>query len=179
MPTAEECETTIKKLRWPGLQRLWEAIKERDTPGWDEGKALEYLIIRAFELDGAEVKWPYSVPLFGEEVEQIDGSVRLAGLYGLVETKDEADKIAVAPIAKLRSQLLRRPAGTVGLLFASKQFTEPAIQLAHFTFPQAVLLWSGEEIDHCLQRKKIGGFFERKFRACVDFGTPDFNICTR
>jgi hypothetical protein len=76
----------------------------------------------------------------------------------------------------LRNQLLRRPAGTVGLLFSSKGFTDPAIQLAHFTLPQAVLLWSGEEIEYCLDQKKIVEFCERKFRGCVDFGIPDLYI---
>jgi hypothetical protein len=33
------------------------------------------MVLRAFELDGAEVKWPYRVKLFGEEVEQIDGVI--------------------------------------------------------------------------------------------------------
>src|SRR5262245_45955191 len=114
MPTAQEYETWIKKLRWPGLQKLWMAIKKRDTPEWEAGKAFEYLILRAFELDGAQVRWPYPVHLFGEQVEQIDGSVSVSGLYGLVECKDETDNIAIAPIAKLRNQLLRRPWGTVG-----------------------------------------------------------------
>src|SRR5438046_170576 len=66
MPTAEEYEARIKKLRWPGLQKLWESITRRDTPGWGAGKAFEYLILRAFELDGARVRWPYPVNLFGE-----------------------------------------------------------------------------------------------------------------
>jgi hypothetical protein len=94
MPTAEEYEARIQKLRWAGLQKLWEAIKRRDTPDWDAGKAFEYVILRAFELDGARVRWPYPVNLFGEEMEQIDGSVAVNGLYALLETKDEVEKIA-------------------------------------------------------------------------------------
>jgi hypothetical protein len=176
MPTPEQYEARIRKLRWPGLKNLWEAIKRRDTSGWEPGKALEYMIVRAFELDGARVKWPYSVSLFGDEVEQIDGSVRVDGLYGLVEAKDEQDNIGIGPISKLRNQLLRRPAGTVGLLFTSGQFTDPAVLLAHFALPQAVLLWSGDEVDHCMDKNKIAGFCERKFRSCVDLGVPDFDI---
>jgi hypothetical protein len=176
MPTAEEYEARIRKLRWPGLQKLWEAIKQRDTPGWEAGKAFEYLILRAFELDGARVRWPYSVNLFGEEIEQIDGSVCWDGLYGLVESKDETEAIAIAPISKLRNQLLRRPWGTIGLLFSSRRFTDPAVQLAHFVLPQAILLWSGDEVRYCLEQKTIGTFFELKYRACVDFGIPDFDI---
>ncbi len=176
MPTAQEYEAKIKTYNWDELRKLWVAIKGRDTPDWDAGKALEYAVIQAFDLDGARVRWPYPVPLFGEEVEQIDGSVSFDGLYGLVESKDERDNIAIAPITKLRSQLLRRPTGTVGLLFSSGGFTDPAIQLAHFTLPQAVLLWSGDEIEYCLEQGKIVEFCELKFRACVDFGITDFNI---
>ena len=168
--------TRIRRLRWPGLRKLWDAVKNRDTPSWEAGKALEYLIIRAFELDEARVRWPYSVTLFGEEVEQIDGSVSFEGLYCLVEAKDEIDNIAIAPIAKLRNQLMRRPAGTVGLLFSSGTFTLPAVQLAYFTLPQAILLWSWEEIEHCLNEEKIATFCERKYRGCVDEGIPDFDI---
>ena len=103
MPTAEEYEAKVRTHGWDELGKLREAIKRRDTPGWDAGKALEYAIIRAFELDGATVRWPYPVSLFGEEVEQIDGSVGYAGLYCLVESKDEEDDIAIAPLSTRRS----------------------------------------------------------------------------
>jgi hypothetical protein len=145
-------------------------------PGWDPGKALEYLLIRAFELDGAQVRWPYSVPLFGEEVEQIDGSVCVNGLYGLVESKDETENVAIGAIAKMRNQLLRRPAGTIGLLFSSSGFTTPAIQLAYFTLPQAILLWSKDEIDYAIREKMIAQLVELKYRECVDSGVPDFDV---
>lgn len=176
MATPEEHEARIKSLGWDGLLSLWGAVKRRDTPGWDAGKAFEYLILRAFDLEGARVRWPYPVELFGDQVEQIDGSVNCDGLCCLVEAKDEKNNIAIAPIAKMRGQLLRRPAGTIGLIFASRKFTDPAIQLAHFALPQAVLLWSGDELEYCLGRTAIMEHCERKFRACVDFGIPDFDI---
>src|SRR6266851_9136611 len=130
-PTNEEYEAEIKGQRWPELRQLWEAIKARDTPWWGAGRAFEYLVLRMFDLDNAQVRWPYSVSLFGDaEVEQIDGSVRIGNLYCLVESKDEEAKIAIAPIAKLRNQLLRRPAATIGFVFSSGAFTVPAIHLA-------------------------------------------------
>jgi len=46
----------IKSLQWDGLRSLWDNIEARNPIGWDSGKAFEYLVIRAFELDGAEVK---------------------------------------------------------------------------------------------------------------------------
>jgi hypothetical protein len=178
MPTNDEYEAEIKKHRWPELGQLWERIKARDTPWWPDGKAFEYLVLRMFDLDDARVRWPYGVSLLRdeEEVEQIDGSVRVGSLYCLVESKDKKGKIDIAPIAKLRNQLLRRPAGTVGFVFSSSAFTEPALALAHFALPQAILLWSGDEVERALAEEKICDYAELKFRICVDQGMPDYNI---
>jgi hypothetical protein len=180
MPTREDYEAKIQSLDWAGLRDLWERIKIRDTPGWDAGKAFEYLVLRAFQLDGAVVRWPYGVSLYGQReiVEEIDGSVRVGGLYSLVESKDEAGTIAIAPIAKLRNQLLRRPAGTFGMVFSSHGFTEPAIQLAHFALPQSILLWTGDQVEYALINKNICELCEKKYRMCVDFGMLDFDVTT-
>jgi hypothetical protein len=63
MPTNEEYEARIKKMKWPQLRRLWEALENRDTPDWEPGKAFESLVLRMFDLDGALVRWPYEVNL--------------------------------------------------------------------------------------------------------------------
>jgi hypothetical protein len=127
---AKDYERMILSLQWDGLRTLWDNIENRSTPGWDAGRAFEYLVLRAFQLDGAEVKWPYSVTLFDEVVEQIDGAVHCVGLSCLVESKDFADKtVDITPIAKLRNQLLRRPAGTVGLIFSRTGFTLSLIHI--------------------------------------------------
>lgn len=129
-----ELEARIKRIReWKGLRKLWKAIQAGTPPGWEEGEALEYLLIRAFELDPDEpatVRYPYEVSLFGEKVEEIDGAVHGPGLSCLVESKDWGKNVAILPIVKMRSQLLRRPAGTIGLLFSKTTFTKPAIYLA-------------------------------------------------
>lgn len=57
------------------LTSLWNNILNKDTPTWPTGIAFEYFILRAFELEGADVTWRYKVDLFGESVEQIDGAV--------------------------------------------------------------------------------------------------------
>ena len=75
MTASAQYENAIKSLQWDGLRSLWSQIENRSTPEWDSGQAFEYMVLRAFELDGAEVKWPYRVRLFGEEVEQIDGVI--------------------------------------------------------------------------------------------------------
>src|SRR5947208_1897313 len=110
MPTSKEYETAIRKLKWPGLLKLWSAIAGGTVDSWwQPGKAFEYLVLRMFDLDEAKVTWPYSVHLLGQaEAEQIDGSVHFDGMHCLVESKDESENIAIDPIAKLRNQLLRR-----------------------------------------------------------------------
>jgi hypothetical protein len=60
---------TAQKLTWDDLLGLWQAIKDEVTPNWDEGKALEHLVIRAFELAGLRVEYPYDVPPGGRPIE--------------------------------------------------------------------------------------------------------------
>lgn len=174
-------ESKIKLLRWAGLRTLWNEIVQRDTPGWDAGRAFEYMVLRAFELDGAVVKWPYRVKLFGEEVEQVDGVIYSAGLSCLVESKDftERSNVDIAPIAKLRNQLLRRPAGTIGIVFSRTGFTDPARHLSYFSLPQTILLWNGEEIKYALEKEMICELLTLKYRVCVEDGLPDYDVRER
>jgi hypothetical protein len=95
-----------------------------------------------------------------------------------VVLSEECRNIAIAPIAKLRNQLLRRPAGTFGMVFSSHGFTEPAIQLAHFALPQSILLWTGDQVEYALDRQNNGELCEMKYRMCVDYGMLDFNVTT-
>jgi hypothetical protein len=184
MPTSAELEAKIKLIEnWDGLRSLWEEIKSGTPQGWQGGDALQYLVIRAFELDPDEraaVRYPYGVPLFGEtKVEEIDGAVHLSGLSCLVESKDWGKKVPIGPIVKMRSQLLRRPAGTVGIMFSRTTFTRPAIYLAHFTMPQAVLLWSGSDLEFALREGRICRFLRFKHRTACEDGIPDCDLTER
>jgi hypothetical protein len=182
MVSPTDLEATIKRLDWNGLLALWKALQQGAVPGWDSGKALEYLVIRAFEIDPLEpalVRYPYRVSLFGEDVEEIDGAVHLPGLSCLVESKDWEVNVAIGPIVKMRSQLLRRPSGTIGLMFTRKTFTQPAIYLAHFTMPQAVLLWSGLDLNFALEAGRISEFLRLKYRVCCEDGIPNYDLRER
>jgi Restriction endonuclease len=181
LAAAAQYEAMIQSLQWQDLRSLWTKIEQRNTPGWDAGRAFEYLVLRAFELDGAEVKYSYSVKLFGEEVEQVDGVVYCAGLSCLVESKDFADKtnVDIVPIAKLRNQLLRRPTSTIGLVFSRTGFTDPARHLSYFSLPQTILLWSGEEIQYALEQESICELLVLKYRVCVEDGLPDYDVRER
>jgi Restriction endonuclease len=161
------------------LLGLWNQILERATPDWAPGVAFEFLILRAFELEGAAVEYPFSVELFGEAAaEQIDGMVQMKGegLVFLAESKDWKDPIAVAPIAKLRNQLARRPAQLIGCLFSTSGFTEPAKLMGHFLAPQTILLWDGDDIDFCLRNRYFSqGVFEKHTYAMKE-GKPYLNL---
>lgn len=184
MATNAELEAKIKLIAdWNGLRQLWETIQAESPPaGWEKGEALEYMLIRAFELDPekpAKVRYPYEVSLFGEKVEEIDGAVHIPGLSCLVESKDWGKNVAIGPLVKMRSQLLRRPAGTIGLMFSRKTFTKPAIYLAHFMMPQAVLLWSGFDVQVVMEEGRICQFLRLKLRACCEDGIPDCDLRER
>jgi Restriction endonuclease len=178
LAAAAQYEAMIQLLQWEDLRSLWEKIEQRNTPGWDAEKAFEYLVLRAFQLNGAEVRYSYGVQLFGEEVEQVDGAVYCSGLSCLVESKDFADTVNVdiAPIAKLRNQLLRRPASTIGLVFSRTGFTDPARHLSYFSLPQTILLWNGDEIKYALEQESICELLVFKYRKCIEDGLPDYDV---
>jgi hypothetical protein len=171
-----EAEAKIRALDWAGLRDLWGKIQAGDTPDWDPGKAFEYLILRAFQLDGAKVRWPYQVALQGAVVEQIDGLVVAAGLHALVESKDLKETVAIEPIAKLRNQLMRRPVATIGMVFSTSGYTEPALILATYLAGQTILLWYADEIDFALQRQKIVPLLQAKYLGCVMNAVPDTDV---
>ncbi len=178
MITRTGYENRIAKYDRAKLRRLWKLIEEGKTSGdgWEAGKALEYLVLRAFQIEGAEVRWPYDVELGDSIVEQIDGVIYTDGLACLVECKDWGAKADIEPVAKIRNQLLRRPGGTIGIVFSRYGFTDPALTLARFTLPQAILLWTGEEIAFALERRYMRKALLAKYRRCIEEGLPDYNI---
>ena len=136
---------------------------------------MEHLVLRAFQLDGAEVVWPYCVSIDGQVVEQIDGMILHAGFTCMVECKDLATDVNIEPLAKLRNQLMRRPAGVIGCVFSSSGFTDPAKTLAKFMAPHAILLWQGPEIAHLLGINTFTEALEAKMRQLIQHGNPDFD----
>jgi hypothetical protein len=172
----------IATLDDSGLLHLWQQVRDGtvDSSQWESGKAFEYLILQAFVRESAQVVWPYGVHLSGENVEQIDGVVYCNDLPPcLIEAKDYAERVNIEPIAKMRNQLLRRPAGTLGVCFSKTGFTEPAKALAAFTMPQAILLWSGDEFEAALRQQRMCEGLRAKYRYAVEHGIPDFDLRER
>jgi Restriction endonuclease len=176
MTTAAEYQRRIETYDRVQLLDLWTQIQACDTPNWEAGKALEYLIIRAFQLEGADVTYPYSTAIAGTVLEQIDGAVYSDGLSCLVECKDQTSNVAIEPVAKLRSQLLRRPAGAIGIVFSTTEFTEATQILAQHNSNQAILLWDGTEIDYALNHQRLRTGLMQKYRYCVERALPNFKI---
>jgi len=116
------------------------------------------------------VRWPYDTQIDGEVVEQIDGAVAVSGLHCLIECKDESKPLAIAPLAKMRNQLQRRPPATVGLIFSTSGYTNPAQILASYLGSQTILLWHPEEIELAVNKRRIVPLLEAKYRACVETG---------
>jgi hypothetical protein len=179
VPSAsEEFIAQIRKLRsHAAIMRLWRQVERGEpVPGWPPGIAFEYLILRAFEIERADVTWPYEVPLEETVVEQIDGAVHLPRLSCLLEAKDQVGPINAEPIAKLRDKLLRRPPVVIGAVFSKTGFTAPATILTRYMAPQRILLWEGPELTLALERKDMAGGLLRKFRFAVEHGRPDYNL---
>lgn len=173
MVTPSKYEQWIRVIDWNGIQEMWKSLRAGHAPGWDPGKAFEYLILRAFELDGAEVRWPYTVSTQGHVVEQIDGAVYAGGLACIVEAKDSGRPVQFHAVTKLRQQLARRPSGVLGLLFSRTDFTESARILAQFLVPQNILMWSGNELTQAIEHRRLVRALEAKYRYCVEHGQQE------
>ena len=179
MATDLEYQQKIQLYDWSSLRELWQQIIDKNTIEWAPGKAFGYLVIRVFELDEAEVKYPYTVTQRTMEdkqelIEQMDDIVYTESLSCIIESKDREGVVNVEPIYKLRNQLLRRPSGVIGSVFSRAGFTSPAITLASFTMPQTILLWEGGEVEEA----RICSFLVTKLRRCIETGSPNYDIRT-
>ncbi len=99
MTTELEYKTRIQSYNAAQLHELWQSIQKRNTTSdWEKGKALEYFVLRAFELENAEVRYPYSVPMndSNNPLEQIDGVVYVQSIACIIECKDTKESEALA-----------------------------------------------------------------------------------
>ncbi|MCC7422267.1 MAG: restriction endonuclease [Planctomycetaceae bacterium] len=171
----ESCQADASKWDRPVLKQLWNLIRqEQDIEGWSKGRAFEYLVIRAFELEGATIGWPYRVnyPQRFGTMEQIDGYVHLEGVTFLIESKDYSDPMSIEAIAKLRFRLEGRPAATMGVVFARSNFSLPTEVFAQFCSPLNVLLWSADDLDYAIEEGTMIKGLRDKYDFAVKFGLP-------
>lgn len=84
--------------------------------------------------------------------------------------------MAIDAVAKLRNQLLRRPAGIVGSAFISTNFIRSMIVLAQYNASQAILLWDRDDLDYALTHQKMRTGLVTKYRYCVERGLPNYSL---
>ena len=169
--TAEEYKKTIQAMDWQQLSKFW---RMKAPPGWEKGKAFEYSIIRAFEIEGADyVRYPYNN---GRE-EQIDGTIYVDSLCILVESKNYSkQKITIEPLAKLQVRLLRRPSSVIGCVFSTTDYTWPVQVLVETLEPKTILLWDKEDIAYCFKNRCFIETLKLKYRQVVECANHYFKV---
>ena len=165
MGREEEYVARARALQPRQLLDFWSRLMQSPTvEDWEPGRALEYFILRAFELEGARVVWPYT-----NELEQVDGALYVDGLSCIVECKHWSSLIDVTPIARLKLRLDRRPPGTLGLMFGVPGFTSKATEEVQLNPVRNVLLWEGSDITWALKRG-LRIALNAKWRQAVENG---------
>jgi hypothetical protein len=169
---------------WTELQSIWSDLlidppqfRGEQLTAQEAGWVFERWVYEAFRLSGAEVQPSFTVRIATSLVEEIDGAVFTPFGAFLVECKFQRANVAIEPIVKLRSQLERRPPGTMGVIFSKGGFTDEAmILLSHFS-PCNVLLFTGRDID--LIQRHPASMVEAlrvKYRVAVMEAKPDAEL---
>lgn len=182
----QQYESKIRKYNKSQLIKLWTGILKKDTPDWEQGMALQYLVVRSFELEGAEVTYPFSVnkpvniTTKKRIVEQLDGVVYIPkyGLSIIIESKDKRKNSNIEPVAKLTLQLNKRPSSTIGAIFSSKSFTDSTIYQVTTLHHPTVLLWEKNDIDYCLKKKGFIIGMITKYKHAVEHGIRVLDLKT-
>jgi hypothetical protein len=173
--TAGDMELEARAWSREELVRMWERIRAREPiDGWQAGKAFEYVVVQAFQLEKARVRWPYQVTYpqrFGA-MEQVDGMVYLGERAFLLESKDLSEPAAIESVARLRLRLESRPPGTMGVLFSVRDFTLPTEVFTQFATPLNVLLWGSEDLDTALGNGTMVAGLRAKLDYAHELGLP-------
>ncbi|WP_224243591.1 hypothetical protein [Hyalangium gracile] len=172
-----EYRERVARLDIAGLRRMWEVLSVGDNlSGWPPGRALEYLVLRAFQLEGAEVTWPYEVRRRGVLLEQVDGAIYVDGVTCLIETKAQSEPIDFMAISRMKARLMRRPRTVIGAVFSVGEFTQAALHLVECLPPPDVLLWTGDDIRWALEWQAMREGLRRKLRHAIEQGFVDLEL---
>jgi hypothetical protein len=179
---AADMEAEARNWTREDLLRIWQGIRAgAPIPRWPAGKAFEYLVVRAFDLEGASVLWPFQVTYpqrFGT-MEQVDGVVYLGERVFLLESKQRSEPAAAADVARLRMRLESRPPGTMGVLFSARDFTLPTEILTQFATPLNVLLWASEDLDLALAEGSMVAGLRDKLAHATESGLANLSLKPR
>lgn len=188
MLTTKELEKKISNCRYHHeLRKLWDSRKDADGKDmWPKGKLMEFLIVRAFELESSSAKPVYVTYPFGErepqigneELEQIDGAVHVMHLHALIECKDYKDlKIDIEPLVKLRFRLQVRHSMAFGIFFSCTDMTYPAEYWIKYMAPQLIVFWDKDDLEYCLDNQCFVECLEEKYRMAVDKRDYNYSYC--
>ncbi len=184
--TDKEMRDTIHDMKWDELVQTWKKREQKEIKDtWGQGKFFEYAIIRAFETEGAQVRYPYIVHshhigIEGNRVlEQIDGAIHVDGLSVIVESKDYKKKnIDIEPLAKLQVRLRRRPSQVIGCLFCDSNMSWPAQALIETLMPHTILFWSKRDIEYCFEHHCFVEGLHLKYRGVIEYGNHILDLST-
>lgn len=153
--TEEEYEKEVSLLDWTGILKEWRAKQTGciNAIEWAPGKALEYLILRAFDLernrpsDVQDVKYPFHKNSDGKQEQQIDGYIRTSRCCFLEECKDKKSKAKESDLSQLYIRVSNRPDTVIGLFFSMGGYTPSAIKSNESQCH--IILWDREDIEYC------------------------------
>lgn len=167
-PSESKLINRIRTYDWSKLERLWKKVRDGKKTGWADGKALEYLFIRAFELENADVEYSYNNKVIKSK-EQADGYIYLPSISTgfIVECKDWDSKIAFDEVAKLNSRLSYRMPSVYGIFVSMSDYTPSAMELMFMMQPRRILLWSKTDIDECFKKHKFIKALTHKFQYAM------------
>jgi Restriction endonuclease len=174
--TEQECVVAARSWDAAALQRVLSDLKRGATQkGWAPGKDFEYLMVRAFEVEGVDVTYPFRVAVHdgNRTTEQIDGAIVHRDMLFLLESKAWEKPVSRGPLALLTSQLARRPPATMGMVFTLKGYTDAAVALTNMTSPVRVLLWTPDEVELAISQSKLKRALDFKYRYAQEHGMAD------
>ncbi len=172
-PTELAMINRVRRYDWAKLEGLWKRIKAGTATGWSPGKALEYMFVRAFELSGAEVVYPYNNEVRRIK-EQFDGFVfvKELGAGFIIECKDWREPVSFDEVAKLYGRLSYRISSTFGIYLSRNDFTASALESLYVLHPHNILLWSFAEIDECFIHHKFLDALKYKYKYAMATADP-------
>lgn len=184
--TDKEMKQIIHDMEWDKLVQTWNKREQQEIKDtWGQGKFFEYAIIRAFETEGAQVRYPYIVHshhigIDGNKVlEQIDGAIYVNGLSVIVESKDyKKNSIDIEPLAKLQVRLRRRPSPVIGCLFSASDMTWTAQALIETLMPHTILFWSKRDIEYCFENHCFVEGLQLKYKSVIEDGNHMLDLST-
>lgn len=164
----------------PYRQENGDVIEGKPTPQWNSGQAFEFFILRCFELDGAEVRYPYGeIAGLDGITQQTDGVIYSSRVPCLVESKDWVGNIGMKVFAKLKRRLIDRNSQMIGCIFSSRSsFKQNVFPLSFYAQESnLILLWNTNEIDYLISNgKSFLHAIDLKYRKALEQLVPYYDV---